>query len=250
MGKVRTVFLLFFCFLLIILIFNSCSKPYECKCLKSNGKQIEQLRNIEGFNKIELKDNINLTIVQDTVNELLLSVPENLANFVITDVKDSVLYISNENKCNWLRSFKTDIEITLKTNTLKNIDCKGSGVVKSVRVIERDYFEININEASGDVYLMLKTNESQVKLHNGPANIYISGYSKYSSVYDAGTGFIFMQNFDTKYTDIRHVGTGQCHVKASENLSATLEYVGDINYYGNPTNVLLIDKGEGEIIKH
>jgi len=250
MRKVTPLILRILYFIFFIFSLGACSKPDECKCLKSNGKQIEQLRNIEAFNKVELKDNVNLTIIQDTVNELLLNVPENLANFIVTDVKDSVLYISNENKCNWLRSFKIEIGITIKTNTLKNIDCQGSGVVKSVGFIERDYFEININEASGDVYLELKTNETKVKLHNGPANIYINGYSKFSSVYNAGNGFIFMQNFDTQYTDIRHVGTGQCHVKASDYLSATLEYVGDINYYGNPTNVLLIDKGDGKIIKH
>ncbi len=232
-------------------VFNEgCTKPGECRCVKSNGQQIMQHRSIGCFNEIILKDNINLTLKQDTVDELLLSVPENLANFVKTEVKDSVLYIYNDNKCNWLRSFKIDISASVKTTGLKNLECHGSGNVKTEGFIERDYFEINLYDASGRFDMMLKTKVSEVKLHTGPADLHISGYADKSTVYNAGTGFIFMQNYDTKTTDIRHNGSGQCYVNATENLYATLEYVGDINYWGNPAHEYFVNKGEGKIIKH
>jgi len=250
MRNVNLIAFTSFSFIIVCILILGCHKPDECRCLKSNGKQIDVHRNLGLFNKIVLEDNINLTLSQDTVNELVLNVPENLANFVVTDVKDNVLYIHNDNKCNWLRSFKIKINVFIKTRDLQNIDCNGSGYVKSEGFIEKDYFEIDVNDASSVIDMMLKTKSFKIKLNNGPSDIHINGYTEYSSVYDAGSGNIFMQNFDTKITDIRSIGTGKCYVKASDYLSATLEYAGDINYYGDPAHVYLIDNGEGEIIKH
>ena len=110
----------------VSLFMDACRKPEECKCLKSNGKQVEQHRSLNSFNKIVLRDNVNLTILQDTINDMVLNVPENLANFVKTEVKDSVLNISNDNRCNWLRSFNIEINAFVRTNNLKNIECHGS----------------------------------------------------------------------------------------------------------------------------
>ena len=97
---------------------------------------------------------------------------------------------------------------------------------------------------------MLKANNSKIQLHNGCSDIYITGFTNNSTVYNAGTGNIYMQNFNTKTTNIRHKGTGQCFIKTSDYLTALLEYVGDIHYFGNPVNTELIDNGEGEIIQH
>jgi len=246
----RIVLRIIFVFFTILISFSACKKQDENKCLKSNGKQTEFVRMLEPFTKLVIKDKINLTIKDDSVNYLKLKTPINLEKYIHTDVVDGVLYISNENKCNWLRSYKIDIDIELSSNSLQIVECKGAGIIKTNAPLEKDYFEINIHDASSTVQLMLKANNSKVQLHNGCSDIYMSGSANNSMVYNAGTGNIYMQNYTTKSTDVRHKGTGQCHVKASDFLTALLEYVGDIHIYGNPANKQMLDNGEGQIIEH
>jgi len=234
----------------VLLLFAYCKKADERQCLKSNGPEIEVFRSFENFEKIILKDNIHLSIEKDTINALILNVPENLASFIVTDINNNILTIENTNKCNWIRSFKTNIHATVKTTSLKNLECRGSGNVNNKGQIAQDYFEVNLHDASGSINLLLSTKETAIKMHNGPATVSISGSTENLSIYNAGTGFILLQNFDSKSSVVKHKGTGVCHVKASHYLNARIEYVGDIHYYGNPIEKKLEKIGSGNFVKH
>lgn len=234
----------------IIILCTSCRKSEERRCFKSNGKPLTENRSLGVFSKVELNDNINLTIIQDTVDKAAITAPSNLIGFISTDVSNNILTIKNNNKCNWLRSFETNISIVLHTQSLNNLTCHGSGMVQSQGRFTGDSFEINLHDASGKIHITTNLNKLYVKQHNGPAMVNISGESNNTEVYSAGSGFLYLQNLNSNQLTMRHKGTGDCHVRAQQYLHATLEYTGNIHVYGQAQEKYLFDKGEGVFFNH
>ena len=68
-----------FLFILFIIL-SGCQKPYERECWKSNGKyQITQVQQ-SSINEINLYDDINLILINDSLNYLSIETPKNLIN--------------------------------------------------------------------------------------------------------------------------------------------------------------------------
>ncbi|MDD3877341.1 MAG: DUF2807 domain-containing protein [Bacteroidales bacterium] len=211
---------------------------------------ITQERQLSDISKVVLYDNINLNIIPDSLDFLVINCPENLINFITSDNSNKILTLSNKNKCNWLRSYDYQINTDLHTSSLSELEYRGSGSISNKGLWETPRFEINVFEGTNTINMNLSADNVVVKLHNGQADMYLNGRAGEALVYNAGEGYIFMQNFNSDNCDIRHKGTGDCHVNVSETLDASLEYVGNIHYYGNPEEINTQLSGSGKFIKH
>lgn len=234
---------------LILYVLGSCKKADERRCVKSSGSIITEGRSLESFNRIELRDNINLIIIPDTINFMHVEAPENLMKFIISDVQGQNLVIRNDNRCNWLRSFENDISVRLHLKTLEGVEIRGMGDIKNEGFLQSDIFHIDAYAASGNIDLQVQAKEIHVKIHNGPSFITVKGTGERAYVYNAGEGYIFMQNFTAQQSFVVHNGTGDCHIKAERFLDISLEYVGDVYYYGQPDTLNKTITGSGRIHK-
>ena len=104
--------------LAVSLFYFSCNNENSCDCLKSIGPVVTEERVIPAFNKLSLEDNVNLFITQDSVYSLTVEAGEHLLQSIKAEVTDSCLYLKNENKCNWVRSFENKINVYLRFKKL------------------------------------------------------------------------------------------------------------------------------------
>ena len=98
MKKIYIIFLAF--------TLTTCKKEHMLDCFKSAGSTITENRTATPFINIELKDNVDLIINPNSTPYIKVTAGENLIDGIITELSGNTLYVRNENKCSWMRSFK------------------------------------------------------------------------------------------------------------------------------------------------
>jgi len=235
--------------LLVLLCFSSCKKENRTDCITSTGKEKTVDRVVESFTKIHMDDGINLFITESSQPSITVTGGSNLLENVITEVKDGILSINNLNKCNWVRSFKREIDVAIHVDSLDEIQLSGSGNITTLNSLSSSVFVINLYEASGNVTLNLQGNYIEVKIHTGPAKVTAIGNSAELIIYNNSPGIIDAQNFTCQKALAINRNTGRVYVNASSSLKAEIFGSGNIFYRGNPTVDLAIF-GEGKLIHY
>jgi len=234
---------------LLFLILLSCQKENMCDCLKSTGKIKLQERIVGDFTNIWLEDNINIIIKPDTIDKIAIEAGENLLKLIHTEIKNNYLYITNENRCNWIRRFDIPINAYISLKKLDTISYWGSGNISCTDTLKNDIFQIDVHDGSGTVDLTIKTEESRLKIHTGPPTLNIKGITSISFLYQFGTGIINAENLNSEYTYLRNFGTNDCYINVSKELEAKINDIGNVYYKGNPYSIKTEYTNKGKLIK-
>lgn len=238
------VFYIFLTFYLLLV--SSCKKENRWDMFKRTGDIISESRNLPYFKQLYVEDNVNVFITQGPMQEVKLQGGENLLPLIKTEVKDSILYIRNDNKCNWARSYKKSvINLHLTMLELRNIFHEGSGLIKSTDTIKAPVIDI-WTKSSGDVDLILYVDEVYSHMHSS-SDVTLRGYSILQGLYHTGTGYFRASDLYTISSWSHNLSAGNEYFYATMKLSVTNDWVGDIYYKGNPvTN--FTGKGTGKFI--
>lgn len=245
--KINYIHFIFIAFLFISLI--SCNKENQWDCFKKTGSITSELRNLENFTAIELNDNINLNIIQDTINYISIKTGKNLMENIKTEIKNNTLYIKNINKCNWVRKLNQNIEATLHCCHLNHLIYKGYGKVTSGNTLKTDSLYIEFKDGAETVDLTIESPVTWLVIHTGPGDMNIKGHSGCTYIYQNGYGFINAGELNSAFTFMRTNSMNNCHVNASEWLTAEITYIGNVYYYGNPKKIDVIENNKGHLIK-
>lgn len=238
------------CILLFITVFFACKKENAGDCFKGVGSQTSEIRELAPFDKLMIEKNPDVVIIPDTTEFVEVFAGENLIDLITTEVSnDGWLTISNHNKCNWVRKFDTPIRVEVHTKNLVHVYFKGSGSVTCTDTLRSDNFRLEAYDGSGDVDLVVRNGWSLVAQHTGNADLKLRGIVPYNTMYSGGNGFIDCRGLITPNAYVRHRGTGNFYVYASDYLEANIELIGDIYYYGNPDTVDQNITGSGKLIK-
>ena len=241
MNKITIVFL-------ISLIFSSCKKEQMDDCFTSSGKEKTVQRLIPKFTAIELNDRIDLNYFYSSSYYVEVTAGDNLIDNVTTSVKGDLLTIKNENKCNWVRSFKKKLVVNIHAPTFTDFTYRGSGEVNFIDTLKSNVFRLNLWDASGDMYLLLNSNYIELKTHTGPGAIYSKGKCRELVAYLGGMGKLDAFSLQAEEVLAINKNTGSLSVQAERKLKAEILGPGDIIYLGNP-EIELVKKASGKLIK-
>jgi hypothetical protein len=245
LKKIINILLLFVPFFL-----PGCENNPLADCFNSSGPITQVEREIGQFNSIQMNDNVSLYLRQSDTNRLVLEAGSNLMKRIVTSVdEDGVLEISNNNTCNWLRSYDKPVNIYLDFIRLDSLQYRSIGDLISLDTLRIDTLELNITEGAGEIKLILKTQKLFCNLHYGTATVKLSGFAGLCFTYSASFGLIDNRNLETKFQYVTSKSSNDMYVTASVELGATIENIGNIYYSGNPGNVSLIQDGTGQLIK-
>jgi len=234
---------------IIFIIFISCKKENRCDCLKSTGKIVLENRVVGDFTNIWIEDNINVIIKPDTINKITIEAGKNLLELIHTEIKNNYLYITNENRCNWIRKFDIPINAYISIKKLDSINYWGYGNITCTDTLVNDIFQIDVHDGAGTIDLTIKAQESRLKIHTGPPTMNIKGISRVNLLYQGGTGRINAENLCTEYTYLKSFGTNDCFIQVSKELEAKINYIGNVYYKGNPYSIKTEYTNKGKLIK-
>lgn len=215
-------------------------------CFKSTGKSTTETRVTDGFNTIKVNDGINLFITQGNETSIQVKAGKNLMKHIKTDVANNVLNIENNNKCNWVRSFKKKIDVHITCPSIREIKYEGYGDIVFQNEMLVDTFLLNMFQASGNLNLKLNGSYIELKIHTGPADIDASGTANELVLFNNGNGILNAESLITQSALVVNRNTGKIKVNANQKLKAEISGSGDIYYRGNPI-VEFLKFGKGDL---
>jgi hypothetical protein len=235
-------------FFFLLLIASSCKKENMCDCLKSTGNVVTEKRVLADFHAMEVRKNVIVTLVQDTLNYAEIEAGSQLIDLIETEVVDGILKISNNNICNWVRSYDVEVNVRVHLKSISSIEHFGSGEIRCANVLIIDQLDVRENN-SADIKLNLRARRVFARLMNGGGDIYLDGQSDFCYAYSASFGYIYARNLTADSVQVDHRGSGDMHVHPVNWFSVYLADRGDVYYRGNPQYVGSVLDGIGRLIK-
>lgn len=234
--------------LFLILTFFSCGK--DSSCLKNTGKQqIEDRSIVSNITEIILKDNIDLVLTQDSIPSLKVEGGENLLPYINTTINGNTIEITNDNNCNFLRSYDKPVTVYLSIPNIHFIDYTGYGNITTTNTFNLYYLKFDTKGGTGSINMSLNVEDLEIKGHTGPADFTISGKADKVFIFSGGQGWFYMENLLANSMHVSHEGTGDVIVNVKNDLRVELRSLGNVVYYGNPIVNLTEHTGNGEVIK-
>jgi hypothetical protein len=234
-----------FAAVILLQFFCSCKKENMCDCIKRTGSIVNVSREITGFDKIVVEDNVNVFITQDSTYAVEVEAGKNIEPLIKAEVTGGTLTIQNKNRCNWTRSYDKPLNVYVKMPVIKYITSNGTGNIKSLNTITSISFDVR-TENSGNIELTV--NNSKVISHMfGYGDITLHGTTSEHDCSIGGNGFLYCSDLHTGYTWVQSFTTGLCYVNASNLLICQIEQIGDVYCYGHPTMVQKTQTGSGQL---
>lgn len=229
------------------LVLVTCKKDNRCDCMKSTGNTTIEYRTLPAFDKINVDDNVNVIISNDSQETIKVEAGKNLVSLITTEVIDNELFIRNKNRCNWVRSYKKEINVYVKMPKLIFLTTKGSGDITTTDTIYGTSLGLLLHGA-GNVSLIVKMNIVAGELF-GSGDFTIKGKADNWQCKMGGNGFLYASEMQAGYTWIWSNTTGNAYVYAPDWLRIFIYGSGDIYYSGNPSTIEKTIQGTGNLYK-
>ncbi len=240
-----TVFkIVFICFMVVLA--SACNKENLCDCIKSTGPIVKEKRSLENFYQLEVRKNVIVTLYQDTINYVEVEAGNHLIGLIRTDVKDGILKITNDNTCNWVRSYDIAVKVNVHLKKISHIEHYGSEELNCGNQLEADVLDIFDNN-SADIHMNVRATKLLARQMIGGGDIYLSGSSRFCYTYGGSFGYIYAQEMVSDSVQVDHRGTGEIHVSPIFWLGVNIEDRGNVYYTGQPVIDVVI-KGEGKLL--
>lgn len=215
----------------------------ETSCIEGSKRMVSERRNIEGFDQINVHDDVEVYITQGNRYEIKVSAESNLIKRVETNISGQTLDIDLRG-C--IKEHRT-ISVYVTTPTLRAIIASGSAHIIGEGQIKTNQLDVSLF-GSGDIDLGVEARNLKVR-HTGSGSILLNGVTDFQDVILKGTG-----DYDgiDLYSSTSHVltkGSGNTYIYVRKQLYATITGSGNIYYKGFPRSIKTDITGSGNLIK-
>ncbi|MCU0370080.1 MAG: DUF2807 domain-containing protein, partial [Bacteroidales bacterium] len=236
-------------FIALVLFFNRCAKD-EGICVGKTGKSITQDRIAIPFHAVEVYDNINVILTQDTSHTAIqVEAGENLIDGISTEIDSGRLVLRNLNSCNWLRSFEVPVNVYLKFTSLDTLIFQAAGNISCTNAWTNDSVYFNVIEGGGQIDLNLDVFKSFLFVRYGTVTVNVRGNSQVTFISSQGYGPFHAEQLVSKFTYVYTFSPNDVFVHASVALGAEIANIGNVYYRGDPDEVNTVITGEGRLIE-
>jgi hypothetical protein len=242
---------LFFLLLPLVALFApSCNDENAPDCFKSTGRTVQQRRLISAFTEIVLHDDIDLYLTHTADSTVLIEAGENLMPKIEVSQQGTTLFIRNRNTCNWVRSYKRPVKVTVGVpRDHLMLTHRGFGTIRSAEPLNIGYLAISSFDASGDMQLDGKLDKI-VLYANSPSHITLSGQSEYLEAWlHNNFGRLSAELLQTKVCLLKHDGSNEMRIFPLDELQATISANGTVAYYHEPARLILQVGKDGKLVK-
>jgi hypothetical protein len=221
-----------FMFILCLSIsFFSCDSENAGDCFKKTGDVINREFSLEPFHSIVVIDEADVYLENGNDQRVMVKAGKNLIPDIHFDVKDSILTITNNNRCNWVRT-PGNPGIYIQNDRLRKIE-----IYDYVNFYSPDSLRLNIlkiySDGTGNFDLKLDVDSLQIE------SIYISNFKLAGRVDFLEIRFTDDSQFDGKeliseYNAIHHGGSNLIELFPIKELTGELTSTGSLCYFHTP----------------
>lgn len=229
--------------------FTSCGEDGSLNCMKSTGEVISEIRQINDFTEVDVERRFEVTLVPDNQNYVVITAGENLMSGIETKFENGKLTIQNNNKCNWMRSYKVPVKAEIHFKKLNRITNYGTGTIKTLTPIVNDSLILEFwNSASSAV---IEVNNSFVSTiqHVGPNDITLSGTTNHLASYGNDLAVLVADSLKADLAVVYWLSQKDASVQANQFMLSEIESDGNVYWSGTGEIQKNITKGKGRLIR-
>ena len=216
-------------FLALFALFASVGAA-QAETVRGSGNVVSEERAVAGFDAIDLALPAHVEIVQDGSERLLLTVDDNVAPYVETEVRDGRLLVRNPNGVDLRPTGLARIVVHVKA--LASVALAGTGDVR-IPMLRTARFALEVG-GSGDVQLgIIQARDLSARVA-GSGHVSVAGDVDRLEVAISGTGTVAAARLRAKRASVSISGSGRATTWPRESLEARINGVGEIAYYGDP----------------
>ena len=242
--KIIIIYSILFTVLLAQLL-NSCSTE---ECLEGAGSQSEKTVQTGFYKVANINGIFDVFLVQDTTSYIRFEGGDNLLAQVNAINTDSVVWIDNNLKCNFLKDYQK-IKVFLHFNNISQIYIKEACTVRTEKPIT-DIFTLIAEAQVADIDIELNTYHFFFYNNRTSGGIYVfRGWCTYCSIKGFYSGKVDASNLNTVKINIENHSVTNYSVRAQEEVHAKIFNNGNIYVYGKPEVYIDSIAGSGKVIE-
>lgn len=236
----RTEHLKFYAILAVVsLLISSCW--FMGPSVRGNGNVTEEVRNLDGFDEIEVSRGMNVYITQGSPTRVVVIADNNLHDIIETDVDGDVLKVSVSG--NIRRAEEKKVMITI--DNLTRVKATSGSNVYSQNRIKAEDIELSANSGS-NLTMEFDAGNLWAKCSSG-ANIKLSGLARESELEVSSGANLRGEDLKSDRCKMRASAGGNVYASVVNQLEANASSGGNITYYGKPNSTDINSSSGGNI---
>lgn len=236
--------------LILPLILLSCEQNSWCDCFISGGEPAEEIRFPGEFRVVEVKDNVDLVLREDSVCQVTVLAGKNLLEGITTMVTGDRLVIANTNACNWVRDPDQTLRVIVSCPEFSAIYYQGYGNISAEDTLHCSELRLDVTDGSGTIRLLLNNTCTRINIHEGVTDTYLIGKSGVNYLYNNGIGPLDALELDSRICFVTSNSVGNVFVRVQDLLEPRIFYSGNIYFRGNPLIQNPVITGSGALIPY
>ena len=234
--------------LVVTLLTSTCKKENICDCVKGTGKEITEERQLSGFNKIFASDKVDVHLTQGSDYSVKVVAGKQVIKLIKTKVENGVLTISDDNRCDFTRSYKRKVTVYVTMPGLRSVINDGVGDVYMDNRFTCDTLNYSMSN-SGNLHLDINANTVYGGMH-GNGDVYMKGSVAHNFVHAGGQGYY--HGFEAVSGDViltlKTSGSAEVNVNAYLKIEMYARSTGNIYFKGYPATVEKVIAGSGKLV--
>ena len=235
----------------LVLLLAGCAREQMSDCFKGAGAVMEDRRDVAGFTRIEMNDEVDVRITQDTslsMPEVTVMAGRNVVPNVKAEVESGTIRISNTMRCNWVRRLDERPLVNIRLPRLDGILNQGQGDLSSTNTIHGAEIRIEQWDGHGTIALHLDVGHCHVELHTGVGDVMLSGHAHSAYYYTATLSRVDAVELEASTVQVNCTGIPDLKCRATQTLNAELSSLGNVYYAGDPPVVQATVTGQGQLL--
>ena len=232
-------------FLLAIMCL-ACKKQEDRTCWKAKGENTTITINQSSISQLNLYDDMNLILINDSLEVFTIEGPENLIKLIDFNSDHSELTIRNTNTCNFLR-VENEINLYYHYKDIEQINLFGYGTLTNQHKIKHP-ITVHAYQAFSSIDLTIENVNSNFIIFNGSTELKVQGNCNHLYCYNSGLGPVKCANIEAQKAHINSNTIASSQISVVDTLIVEINSYGNLYYSGNPSTTLFTITGEGKII--
>jgi hypothetical protein len=222
-----------------------CDSENALDCIKITGEIIQQQVQLDYFNAIEALDEIDVYLINSLEQKVVIKTGKNLAPKINLEVKNQLLTITNDNKCNWTRSPQNP-GVYIYSNEIISI-----AIFDYVNIYAEDTLaQRNLSIYSdGTGNFDMKVDLDSLLIESiYISNFHFSGESDYLYLNFINDSQFYGKNLKSVHCNVLHNGSNRIETFPIQSLEGQVQSTGSLYYFNDPEYLNVAVTGSGKLV--
>lgn len=207
-----------------------------------------EVRPTELYYEIQLHEGVNVFLTDDTTFDVTVETGAGLLPRVVTECREGILTIRNENRCNWVRRYDVPLNVYVSARALRHLFHYGWGHVATTAPWRADYMGL-VNYGAGSMDLDIYPRRFVRLDLNALGDVRLRGAAPRGEFIVQDVGALHAFALDLEVCRINSTAPVATEVSGRDSLQAFISGSGDVYYAGQPNHVALTRTGSGRLIE-